>query len=194
MTTYILATHNQHKTEEIRHMLSPHQIELKSLADIDYHDEIIEDGLTMRANAKIKSDTIRDLGYTHIISDDSGLEVDVLDGAPGIYSARYAGTHGDHEANMTKLLLHLEGESQRATQFRAVLSVWRDDRHDFFEGIVRGRIASNRMGTGGFGYDPIFIPEGYDESFGVLPADLKNEMSHRARAIKSFIQFLTSDH
>lgn len=175
-------------------MLSPHQIELKSLADIDYHDEIIEDGLTMRANAKIKSDTIRDLGYTHIISDDSGLEVDVLDGAPGIYSARYAGTHGDHEANMTKLLLHLEGESQRAAQFRAVLSVWRDDRHDFFEGIVRGRIASNRMGTGGFGYDPIFIPEGYDESFGVLPADLKNEMSHRARAIKSFIQFLTSEH
>jgi len=192
MTTYILATHNQHKTDEIRKMLAPYDIELQSLSDIGYHEEIIEDGDTMKANAKIKTDTIRSQGHTYIMSDDSGLEVDALDGAPGIYSARYAGTHGDHEANMSKLLQALDGESKRGAQFRTVLSVWAGDNHHYFEGIVRGTIALERMGKGGFGYDPIFIPEGYKKSFGVLSADLKNQMSHRANAIKAFIQFLTS--
>jgi len=192
MTTYILATHNQHKTDEIRKMLAPYDIELQSLSDIGYHEEIIEDGDTMKANAKIKTDTIRSQGHTYIMSDDSGLEVDALDGAPGIYSARYAGTHGDHEANMSKLLQALDGESKRGAQFRTVLSVWAGDNHLYFEGIVRGTIALERMGKGGFGYDPIFIPEGYKESFGVLSADIKNQMSHRANAIKAFIQFLTS--
>ncbi len=192
MTTYILATHNEHKTVEIRKMLTPCGIELKSLTDINYHDEIIEDGDSMRANAKIKSDELKALGYTHIISDDSGLEVDALDGAPGIYSARYAGIHGDSEANMTKLLAALDGHQKRDAQFRCVISTWADDQHHFFEGIVRGSIAIERMGQGGFGYDPIFIPEGYDKSFGVLAAEIKNRMSHRARAIDAFKEFLTS--
>jgi len=192
MITFILATHNEHKTEEIRTMLSSLDIELKSLTDIGYHDEIVEDGDTMKANAKIKSDTIKAKGYTYIISDDSGLEVDSLDGAPGIFSARYAGTHGDSEANMSKLLKALDGCGQRGAQFRSVLSVWIDDIHYFFEGTVRGRIAEKRMGDGGFGYDPIFIPDGYEESFGILPADLKNKMSHRAKAIQVFLDHMTS--
>lgn len=188
MITYILATHNHHKAEEFRSLLSG--IQIKTLDDIGFTKDIVEDGSSFEENAKIKSSTIKAMGYDYVISDDSGLEVEYLDGAPGIYSARYAGVHGDHGANMDKLLSELTGVESRGAQFRAVLSVWQKEEHRFFEGIVRGRIADKRLGTGGFGYDPIFIPEGYTDSFGQLSASVKNSFSHRARAVDALDKYL----
>lgn len=187
---FIFATHNQHKIEEVSALLHHQNIVLKSLSEIGMHDEIIEDGTTMEENAWIKANYIYDRYGGNVIADDSGLEIDALDGAPGIYSARFAGPEKDSEENMNKVLNLLGRNEHRDAQFRAILAVWLNDKQYTFEGIVKGKIAFERSGTGGFGYDPIFIPDGYQKSFGVLQEEIKNHISHRARSIQSFIGIL----
>ncbi len=167
-------------------------ITISSLSDLGIDDEIIESGTTLNDNAWIKADYLHNMGHSYVIADDTGLEVDVLDGAPGVYSARYAGLAKSSEANMTKLLEVLSDKANRSAQFRTVLAVWMDDQKLTFEGIVRGVIARTRSGAQGFGYDPIFIPDGYDASFGVLSNEVKNKISHRGRAIQALKEYLQS--
>jgi len=188
----LFATHNVHKVKEAKSILSDLAVELVSLSDLGIDDEIIEDGATLDDNAWIKADYLHDRYQTNVIADDTGLEVHALDGAPGVYSARYAGPQKDREANMDKLLGHLEGSSNREAQFRTILAGYIDGQKISFEGIVQGVIAHERAGTGGFGYDPIFIPAGYQQSFGQLSPDIKNKMSHRSLAFSHFKTWLAS--
>ena len=190
--TILFATHNEHKVKEVGQVLSLTNLRLKSLSEIGYHKEIIEDGLTLEENAQIKSKHIFNLFQQDVISEDTGLEVDHINGAPGVHTARYAGLHRNHDDNMDKLLDALKTTSNRGAQFRTVISLIFEGEYHLFEGICRGEIALKRMGVGGFGYDPIFIPEGYNESFGVLPESVKNEVSHRARAFSKLQAFLTN--
>ena len=195
MIELIFATHNAHKVEEVLSIIDPTRFNILSLEDLGYHEEIIESGSSLEANARIKADTIFNTFGRHVISEDTGLEVEALDMAPGVHTARYAGSGKDANANMDKLLSELDnlersGSISRNAQFRAVVALWFNDKSYLFEGIVRGRIARSKMGDGGFGYDPIFIPEGYNQSFGQLSAEVKNELSHRARAFRKLSDFL----
>ena len=192
MRELVFATHNQHKAQEVAEMLRPSGIIVQSLNDIGIHDEIVEDGTTMTENAWIKANYIYNKFGCNVLSDDSGIEVDALNGAPGLYSARYAGPQKDSDDNINKLLREMKGIQNRSAQFRAVMALWINGTQKTFEGIVRGKIAMERIGTEGFGYDPIFIPEGYDTSFGVLSAEIKNTISHRARALEQVKGFLSS--
>lgn len=170
-----------------------------SLKDIDCTDDIPETGTTLEANARQKAQYIFDRYHLSVFADDTGLEVDALGGAPGVYSARYAGGEGhDSEANMSKLLHELEGETNRKARFRTVIELILADNNGAlvnecsFEGIVEGNIISERRGGGGFGYDPIFIPNGYDLTFAELGAEVKNGISHRSRAVKKLADYLYS--
>ena len=190
----VFATNNKHKLDEIRHILGG-EIEILSLADIDCHDDIPETADTLEGNALIKAQYIYDKYGVSCFADDTGLEVDALGGAPGVYSARYAGGAGhDSEANMTKLLGEMDGVSNRAARFRTVIALILSDGKDCsthtFEGRIDGRIATERHGSEGFGYDPIFVPDGYDLSFAQLGNEVKNTISHRARAVKKLADFL----
>jgi len=188
--TIILASNNKHKVEEIQAILAETDIEIKTLADINFHEDIIEDGDTLEDNAWIKADTIHELTGLNVMADDTGLEVDALDGRPGVHSARYAGPQRDSEDNMNLLIQELSEASSRNAQFRTVIALWLDGRKHQFEGVIRGTIGSQRQGVGGFGYDPIFTPKGFEDSFGVLSSDIKNEISHRGRAVKKVADFL----
>jgi len=188
--TIILASNNKHKVEEIQAILAETDIEIKTLADINFHEDIIEDGDTLEDNAWIKADTIHELTGLNVMADDTGLEVDALDGRPGVHSARYAGPQRDSEDNMNLLIQELSEASSRNAQFRTVIALWLDGRKHQFEGVIRGTIRSQRQGVGGFGYDPIFTPKGFEDSFGVLSSDIKNEISHRGRAVKKVADFL----
>ena len=184
----IFATHNQHKLEEVKQML-PQNILFKSLTDIGFNDEIDETGTTFIANAKIKADTIYRKTGCNVFADDSGLVIEALNGAPGVYSARYAGT-GKSEDNIAKVLKELEGTTNRTAYFIAVFCLILDGKEYFFEGRVNGTIATEILGKDGFGYDPIFIPEGFDKSFAQMLPEEKNSMSHRGRAVEQLYQFL----
>lgn len=186
----IFATHNQHKLEEVKTMLASTPFDIVGLTEMDYHDEIIEDGTTLEQNATIKSETIFKKYNIDVFSDDSGLEVEALDMAPGVYTARYAGVQKNAHDNMDKVLQNLQGISNRKARFRAVVSLIIDGKEHQFEGIVNGTIAHQKSGKEGFGYDPIFIPEGHDVTFAELPAQVKNEISHRGRAIAKLCDFL----
>ena len=178
----VFATNNAHKLSEIRQILG-HKIEVLSLSDIGCHDDIPETGTTLEANALQKARYIRDKYGYDCFADDTGLEVDALGGEPGIYSARYAGGEGhDSEANMQKLLQKLDGEDNRAARFRTVIALLQGNEQKLFEGIVNGTITREKSGAEGFGYDPIFMPDGYDQTFAELGMDIKNRISHRARA------------
>ena len=190
MAVFIFATHNDHKLEEVQTMLSSSGIDIVSLKDKDFHEDIEETGSTMDANALIKSRTIYNAFHQPVFSDDSGLEVMALDMEPGVHTARYAGPEKDSEANMSKLLDRMKGIEDRRAQFRAVVALIWDGEEYLFEGVVKGRIAQEKKGDGGFGYDPIFIPDGFDESFAELGSELKNGMSHRFRAIDKMRRFL----
>lgn len=192
MISFVLASSNQHKVDEIREITSDLNITISSLSDLNIYDEIIEDGSTLDDNAWIKADYLFNLGHQYVIADDTGLEVDALDGAPGVYSARYAGPDKDSDANMNKLLNALSNCDNRDAQFRTVLAVYMDGVKHSFEGVIRGKIAKTKTGDGGFGYDPIFIPVGHEASFGVLSSDIKNAISHRGRALEAFNAFLLS--
>ena len=189
----VFATNNAHKLSEIRAILGT-RFEVLSLGDIGCHADIPETANTLEGNAIQKARYIVEHYGYDCFADDTGLEVPALGGEPGVHSARYAeGTDHDSEANMSKLLHRLEGQTDRRAQFRTVICLARkDDTADYtlFEGIVRGTIATAKRGTEGFGYDPIFVPEGYQESFAQLGNDIKNGISHRARAVEKLARYL----
>ena len=188
----VFATNNKHKLEEIKDILGK-DFEIVSLAEIGCHEDIPETGLTLEENARQKSTYIVE-HYNHdCFADDTGLEVDALKGEPGVHSARYAeGTDHDSEANMRKLLSKMSNVKDRTARFRTVISLIINGVEHQFEGRVEGRIATEKHGTEGFGYDPIFIPEGYDKSFAELGEEVKNQISHRARAVKKLAKYLSS--
>lgn len=188
----VFATNNKHKLEEIKDILGK-DFEIVSLAEIGCHEDIPETGLTLEENARQKSTYIVE-HYNHdCFADDTGLEVDALNGEPGVHSARYAeGTDHDSEANMRKLLSKMSNVKKRTARFRTVISLIINGVEHQFEGRVEGRIATEKHGTEGFGYDPIFIPEGYDKSFAELGEEVKNQISHRARAVKKLAEYLSS--
>ena len=185
----VFATHNAHKVDEVRAIL-PASVELVGPAALGCHDEIPETGNTLRDNALQKVQYIHDRFGVDCFADDTGLEVEALDGAPGVYSARYAGEPADFAKNRAKLLAALAGISNRRAQFRTVVSLILNDKTYFFEGIVTGRIIAEERGVGGFGYDSVFVPDGYDKTFAELPAAVKNSISHRARAMEQLTNFL----
>ncbi len=188
----VFATNNKHKLEEIKDILGK-DFEIVSLAEIGCHEDIPETGLTLEENACQKSTYIVE-HYNHdCFADDTGLEVDALKGEPGVHSARYAeGTDHDSEANMRKLLSKMSNVKDRTARFRTVISLIINGVEHQFEGRVEGRIATEKHGKEGFGYDPIFIPEGYDKSFAELGEEVKNQISHRARAVKKLAEYLSS--
>ena len=188
----VFATNNKHKLEEIKDILGK-DFEIVSLAEIGCHEDIPETGLTLEENARQKSTYIVE-HYNHdCFADDTGLEVDALNGEPGVHSARYAeGTDHDSEANMRKLLSKRSNVKDRTARFRTVISLIINGVEHQFEGRVEGRIATEKHGKEGFGYDPIFIPEGYDKSFAELGEEVKNQISHRARAVKKLAEYLSS--
>ena len=185
----VFATNNKHKLQEVRDIVGD-RVEVLSLNDIDCHDDIPETADTLQGNALIKARHIYEKYGLDCFADDTGLEVEALDGAPGVYSARYAGDECNSEANMRKLLSNLTGKTDRNAQFRTVIALIIDGEEKLFDGVVRGAIAEQRMGTAGFGYDPIFVPEGFAESFAQMPAEQKNSMSHRARAAAALNEYL----
>ena len=196
----VFATNNQRKLQEIREILGD-QFEILSLADIGCHEDIPETGNTLEANAHQKAEYVFDHYHIDCFADDTGLEVDALGGAPGVHSARYAeGTDHNSEANMAKLLRELGDNDNRKARFRTVISLIQMEggnpvcsREYQFEGVVEGRIDREKHGSEGFGYDPVFIPEGYDKSFAELGEEIKNQISHRARAVKKLAEWLKTE-
>ncbi|GGB16582.1 MULTISPECIES: non-canonical purine NTP diphosphatase [Mucilaginibacter] len=185
----VFATNNRHKLDEVSAKLNG-AIQLLTLNDIGCYDDIEETGTTFKANASIKSHHVYAEYKLNCFGDDSGLEIDALNGEPGVYSARYAGAHGNHAANISKVLDNLKGETNRNARFRTVISlIWNGEEY-FFEGTVEGTIRQEPSGNGGFGYDPIFEPEGYDITFAEMSMDKKNSISHRAKAMEKLIAFL----
>ena len=191
MQQLVFATNNLHKLEEVAAKISG-QIKLLSLEDIGCTEDIEETGHTFAENASLKSNYIYQKYQVNCFGDDSGLQVDALNGEPGIYSARYAGTHGNHQANIDKVLDGLKEASNRSARFLTVISlIWEGQEH-FFEGVVEGNIRHERSGAEGFGYDPIFEPAGYNITFAEMSMDQKNSISHRGRAMDKLIAFLNS--
>ncbi|HVW16389.1 MAG TPA: non-canonical purine NTP diphosphatase [Mucilaginibacter sp.] len=189
----VFATNNRHKLEEVSAKLDG-QIALLTLEDIGCRDDIEETGSTFRENASIKSHYVYEKYGLDCFGDDSGLEVEALDGKPGVYSARYAGKHGGHHANNDKLLAELEGAENRKARFKTVISLMWKGREYFFEGSVEGTIRHQKAGKEGFGYDPLFQPDGYDITFAEMSLAEKNKLSHRARAVEKLVEFLTGIH
>ena len=186
----VFATNNQHKLSEIRSILGD-SIEVLSLKDIGCDVDIPETGTTLEENALQKAQYIYDHYHMDCFADDTGLEVDALNGAPGVYSARYAGGEGhDSEANMTKLLHELGENNNRKARFRTVIALIQQEEVHEFGGIVTGQIIRERRGGEGFGYDPIFQPDGYDHTFAELGIEVKNQISHRARATAKLADFI----
>ncbi|MAZ55419.1 MAG: non-canonical purine NTP pyrophosphatase, RdgB/HAM1 family [Flavobacteriales bacterium] len=188
MNKYIFASSNNHKILELSHRV-PH-LDICSLADIGYHEEIIESGFTLEENARIKAKTIYDKYKIASISDDTGLEVDYLQGQPGVFSARYAGQPSDPKNNIIKLLKEMEGVKNRRAVFRTVICLINNDKEIFFEGVVQGTITDQIYGHNGFGYDPIFIPVGFERTFAQISLAEKNQISHRAKAIQKLVDYL----
>ena len=186
----VFATNNLNKLSEVKKILG-NRFEVMSLSDIGCHDDIPEKGQTLKDNAMIKAQWIYDRYHINCFADDTGLEVDALGGAPGVYSARYAGGVGhDSQANMKKLLEELQNTDNRKARFRTVIALIIDGKMTTFEGIVNGEIIREKRGGEGFGYDPIFQPEGYDKTFAELGVDIKNNISHRARAVQKLADYL----
>jgi len=192
MLELIFASANNHKLEEVNKVVDTSKYNLKNLRDVDILEEIVEDGDTLEANALIKARYVYNKTGLNVFSEDTGLEVMALEGDPGVYTARYGGPQKDANDNMNLLLQNLAPHEDRSAQFRAVVALIYEGNEVLFEGIVKGRIAMNKSGVDGFGYDPIFIPEGYDRTFAKLPDEVKLGMSHRTRAIKKMFDFLES--
>ena len=193
----VFATNNAHKLQEVREIL-PADVEVISLHEIGFDKEIDETGITLEKNSRIKAEEVYQY-VTHnahstmidgVFADDTGLEISALGGQPGVYTARWAGEPSNPENNRKKALTELEGINNRQAQFRTVVTLIRNGKTEQVEGIVRGEIAIGERGDGGFGYDPLFVPEGYDKTFAELPAEIKNSISHRARAIQALCGIL----
>lgn len=185
----VFATHNKNKLREVK-LLLPKHIELVSLTDIGCHDEIPETAKTLAGNAKLKADFVTKHYGLPCFADDTGLLVDALEGAPGVYSARYAGVQKSANDNMDKLLSQLMGATSRKARFKTVIALHYENEKILFDGVIEGLITKEKQGSAGFGYDPIFQPEGYDQTFAELPLSVKNEISHRSRAINKLINHL----
>lgn len=186
----VFATNNAHKLGELRTMLAG-RFRVVGLADIGCHDDIPEDADTFEGNALAKAQWVFDHYGLDCIADDSGLEVDALGGEPGIHSARYAGAGHDDAANNALLLSRLEGAGDRSARFRTVIAMVRKGRQPmYFHGTVEGRILEAPRGESGFGYDPLFVPEGWDKTFAEASADEKNSVSHRGRAVREVCRYL----
>ncbi len=190
MTELVFATNNIGKLEEVRAILAGN-INVKSLADIGCEEDIPETGTTFHENASQKSHYIVEQYNENCFADDSGLEVEALNNEPGVYSARYSGSR-DMERNIDYLLKNLAGKSNRNASFVTVISLILEGKEYIFEGRVKGRIIDERRGSKGFGYDPIFIPDGHDSTFAEMAAEDKNAISHRAIAVKKLANFLLS--
>ncbi len=186
----VFATNNAHKLEEVQQMVGDKFV-LKSLADIGCDDDIPETGVTFQENAKQKTDYLFQKYSIDCFGDDSGLEIDALNGEPGVYSARYSGSR-DMEKNIDLVLEKLQGQQDRKARFKTVISLFLQGEQYFFEGTVEGRIIAGRTGTAGFGYDPIFIPDGYDQTFAEMSLEEKNKISHRSKAVSKLVEFLNS--
>ena len=190
----VFASNNGHKLEEVRAILTGHEV--LSLRDIGFVADIDETGDTLEANSLIKARTVAAFLSTHpmaidgVFSDDTGLEIDALDGQPGVHTARWAGEPANDANNRRKALTLLQGQTNRNARFRTVISLIRGTKEEQVEGRVEGAIATQESGNGGFGYDPLFIPKGYDKTFAELPAEVKNSISHRARAMKALCEVL----
>ena len=188
-TTICVASNNTHKIEELQQMLGA-QFDLKTMAEIGCHDEIEEYGTTFQQNSQIKAEYIFQKYTLNVIADDSGLEVEYLDNKPGVYSARYAGEPTNHVANIQKLLQELGDATNRNAAFKTVITLILDGNTYFFEGEIKGTITKELKGEGGFGYDPVFVPEGFEKTFAELGSEIKNSVSHRGRAIAKMLDFL----
>lgn len=189
MNTLIFATNNLHKIQEVTEILQD-QYKITSLSELGFNDDIPETAPTLEGNASQKAWFIYNRFGIDCFADDTGLEVDALNGAPGVYSARYAGQGHDFNQNVTKLLHNLEGKSNRKARFRTVISLIINGKETQFEGIINGEIIAERRGKEGFGYDPVFVPEGFSQTFAEMPAMHKNEISHRALAMHKMADFL----
>jgi len=189
MNKLVFATNNAHKLEEVRAILEP-EITIISLNDLDCHDDIPEIADTLEGNALLKATYIHNKFGLDCFADDTGLEINELNGDPGVYSARYAGEDNNAYNNMSKVLSLLGNSRNRKACFRTVIALIIDQQTLFFEGKIDGTIALKPLGESGFGYDPIFIPEGYSLSFAQISSETKNAISHRALAINKLIEFL----
>ncbi|MGN0091362.1 MAG: non-canonical purine NTP diphosphatase [Alloprevotella sp.] len=188
----VLATNNAHKLSEIRAILG-NEVEFLCLADIDCHDDIPETSDTLEGNALQKARYVYERYGLNVFADDTGLEIAALDGRPGVHTARYAfPDRNDTEANIDKILGELEGVTDRSARFRTVIALILDGREYLFEGKVDGYITTERLGTDGFGYDPVFSPEETGKTFAELGVEVKNRFSHRARAVRKLCDFLTA--
>ena len=189
----VFATNNAHKLEEISAILGD-KVEILSLKDIHCQVDIPETADTLEGNSLLKAQYIREHYGMDCFADDTGLEVEALNGAPGVYSARYAGGEGhDSEANMRRLLKELVEKENRKARFRTVIALILNGEVHQFEGTVEGHILREKRGSSGFGYDPVFVPEGYTESFAELGEEIKNQISHRARAVQKLAEFLKTE-
>jgi XTP/dITP diphosphohydrolase len=188
-TTLYFATNNAHKLEEIQAILGD-SFNLLSLKDINCNEELPETGNTLEANSLQKAQYLYDHYQVNCFADDSGLEVNALSGEPGVYSARYAGEQRSHADNINLLLKNLAGKSDRSAQFRTVITLIQDGKISQFEGAIKGQIIEDQRGTDGFGYDPIFMPDGFDRTFAEMSLEEKGKISHRAKAFEKLINFL----
>jgi XTP/dITP diphosphohydrolase len=185
----IFATHNKNKLKEVKSLMPP-SIELLSLDEINFNDDIEETAETIEGNALLKATTIYEKTGINCFADDSGLLVDALNGAPGVYSARYAGEQKNDQDNMQKLLQELKDKPNRSAHFKTTMALIIDGKEYLFEGKIEGKIITEKLGTNGFGYDPIFVPDGYDKTFAQLDSETKNKISHRAKALEKLILFI----
>ena len=189
MKKIVFATNNKHKLDEIR-KITAGKIEILSLSDINCNEDIEETGTTLEENALIKVRYIKNKYGYDCFADDTGLEVEALNGEPGVYSSRYAGAQCNPQDNMNKLISALQGADNRNAQFRTVIAVTLNNNEHLFEGVVKGHITTEKHGSNGFGYDPVFMPSGYNQTFGELSDEVKNGISHRAVAMEKLIAFL----
>lgn len=191
MKTLVFATNNPHKLEEVRNIVSD-KVRLVSLSEIGCREDIPETADTLEGNALIKARYVREHYGYDCFADDTGLEVEALGNAPGVYSARYAGPGHDAEANMRKLLQEMKGKENRKARFRTVIALVLDGEERLFDGIINGTITLEKRGDAGFGYDPIFLPDGYTQTFAELGNETKNQISHRALAVRGLADFLAT--
>ena len=191
----VFASNNAHKLEEVRKILAPRTV--LSLHEIGFESDIDETGATLEENSRIKACAVADwlqaqgkLADTMVFADDTGLEIEALNGQPGVHTARWAGEPACDAANRKKALAELQGQTNRSARFRTVITLIRNGQIEQVSGEVKGRIGPEEYGDKGFGYDPLFIPEGYDKTFAELPAEVKNSISHRARALENLVKIL----
>jgi XTP/dITP diphosphohydrolase len=186
----VFASHNANKLKEVS-LLLPKTIRLISLEELGCQEEIPETESTLEANAQLKADYITNRYGISCFADDTGLIIDALNGAPGVHSARFAGEEKDSKKNMEKVLFELKNIKSRTARFKTVIALNLNKKRILFEGVVEGTITKDKVGVEGFGYDPIFIPNGYDQTFAQLPIQIKNEISHRGKALQKLIAYLT---